>query len=99
PLSAFHSFPTRRSSDLNVAAQAAGGPVRGAHSRAVSARGPLLRVLAGGLLARLPLSLGRRGGGLLGHDFARGLAGHGCQLVDLLDRKSTRLNSSHVSIS
>src|SRR5699024_11550199 len=89
-LSRLHSFPTRRSSDL--AGLAAGGMAFDGLALAGGAR--VLQVLlehpghgVGVLLVHRLLALG---------------AGDGHRLavaIDHLDRKSTRLNSSHVSIS
>src|SRR5439155_14501629 len=86
---ALHSFPTRRSSDLIAQVDAALGPLLDDLSRLP---GPLLVALT----SDHGESLGEHG-----YYFA-----HGEYLYDatlrvplLLDRKSTRLNSSHVAIS
>src|SRR5690606_41700154 len=87
--SARHSFPTRRSSDLNI--QALVMPLIGI--------GVLLR-LSGEGLRRGALGTALAGFGLLflGIDMLR--AGFTALPSDFtLDRKSTRLNSSHVKIS
>src|SRR5699024_11348377 len=79
-----HSFPTRRSSDLQGVLPYFGVP---------------LRASAGGATARVPsvrlrtVRRGGRGGGRGDHLPCR------CVLKKAGDRKSTRLNSSHVSIS
>src|SRR5699024_12732193 len=78
PPPALHSFPTRRSSDLEPGAAGA------APSRRRPGRGEGACGLGGQQLLSLgsgPVSLGRRRG------------------RHAQDRKSTRLNSSHVSIS
>src|SRR5699024_12435391 len=92
---ALHSFPTRRSSDL-------GGIVRSlglSGAGGLDLDGLLLRLLRGGGLLGLLPGLG------LGPHLALALEEHGAEGRDadghggLQDRKSTRLNSSHVSIS
>src|SRR5690606_41480308 len=90
-LSDLHSFPTRRSSDLSPA--------------------PLLRLvvplalffLGQVLPARLGLATGAAGGGSAAGTAGAFLFGRGCfgdgRWRWLGDRKSTRLNSSHVKSS
>src|SRR5207249_9817636 len=79
-----HSFPTRRSSDLLTA-----------HGESLRARRECLRRILPGLLRR---SLDVGGGGPVGDPrFSRGRAA--ARRRQTVDRKSTRLNSSHVSIS
>src|SRR5207253_7854417 len=89
---ALHSFPTRRSSDLKVRAVRMGlDPARRQIIKAHSFRivvhhvelGILLRQEANNFAVRTP----------------ERLAGIVHQLFPVLDRKSTRLNSSHVAIS
>src|SRR5690606_40149996 len=80
-----HSFPTRRSSDLAAAARA---DQRGrAPGRGVE--GDVLQHRRPGLVAE---------GDVLEADVALQRADRGLRVV-ALDRKSTRLNSSHVKIS
>src|SRR5207249_5784242 len=88
-----HSFPTRRSSDLRRTAPPPG-------------RGPEpLRLLVGDQTAGERRLLAARGVAVdhtLGDrlvERADGLENSGASVATRLDRKSTRLNSSHVSIS
>src|SRR5207302_7938428 len=84
---ALHSFPTRRSSDLGplrAAAVAEGGPARRQRARDHDRR-PQAR-------HRCPDAHGERGG-------FSGLEGQCSRRERWGDRKSTRLNSSHVKIS
>src|SRR5205814_8486121 len=93
-LPVLHSFPTRRSSDL-------ASVIRVLHCTAVwhGAAGHVME--AGDTMGRLP-GIARR------HDFVRhdvcvdakgGPSEMGADLCAVADRKSTRLNSSHLGIS
>src|SRR5207249_12081488 len=90
-----HSFPTRRSSDLHFPDR------RGAGAQRESS--PLARTVAHQCLARKRgrrRYLGCASGGLATLVGEYGAAGVGRPAAGALgDRKSTRLNSSHVSIS
>src|SRR5690606_39652260 len=91
-----HSFPTRRSSDLELEAQ--GADIIGA---SLSSAGRYLQLSA----HDLPASIAERGvnrercveSDEIFYVDARGV--RVCWLVPREDRKSTRLNSSHVKIS
>src|SRR5207249_9882309 len=93
-----HSFPTRRSSDLGCGEEDPGEASQLLHQRLHGESGDLLRVLAGGdrlaaaeqahVALQVPVLVEE---GPLGEEPLDG------ELE--LDRKSTRLNSSHVSIS
>src|SRR5690606_40326445 len=96
PRPPLHSSPTRRSSDLGVllAAGDSGGPVAaGRYPVADPGAGPLPRPGAA-LALRMPGEGGSRG--FQGRDGTVELAAAGAGWED---RKSTRLNSSHVKIS
>src|SRR5205814_9568274 len=86
-----HSFPTRRSSDLGIAGMAVIGIVlRGAIVvRAVDRRER----------CRAHLRLRRRGGKIVGLEAPARIALDCLALGRIGDRKSTRLNSSHLGIS
>src|SRR5207249_6657843 len=86
-----HSFPTRRSSDLAVTAAVALG-VGQAEPAQVGQLAPEVRRVAAFILLQTPDEGGRA---VVAEEIAR----LGLDLALDLDRKSTRLNSSHVSIS
>src|SRR5690606_41709734 len=96
PRRALPAFPTRRSSDLLGA---------GAEDARQSERGGLGQHAARGVLQRLhDVEVGEDGGALLDGDVdltrdLDGGAGVGVHPPERVDRKSTRLNSSHVKIS
>src|SRR5207245_10086802 len=96
PRAPFRSFPTRRSSDLRFLLQRAGAERRGRRAPALALfdRGDpereLERVRGDGPRGRFVLDLG-----LLPVE----LVEPRLELLAVLDRKSTRLNSSHGSIS
>src|SRR5699024_12596854 len=83
---ALPSFPTRRSSDLNGIAIRF-GPAE------------FFALTAGGLLVLARISGGTVGAGLLPMIIGVAMATVGIEDSMSQDRKSTRLNSSHVSIS
>src|SRR5699024_12743905 len=87
-LRARHSFPTRRSSDLVAVLRRRGAELRGAVRRTAELRGEVVGV-------RIRSPDGRRAAGCVGA--FRALPTVSC--AGSRDRKSTRLNSSHVSIS
>src|SRR5690606_41484254 len=91
------SFPTRRSSDLQAVAFEAVlvGDLLGVAAALLA--GPAPGVLVGLPVVGLPLAVGDAAGDLVGQVDAGLLAE--AELVGGLDRKSTRLNSSHVKIS
>src|SRR5690606_41462457 len=95
--SSLTSFPTRRSSDLGGggrrAAGAAGDPQGGGSRQRAAAGGPRM-VRAGGVPVD-PEGVD----GPAAHDARRSRYGRGGALAPAGDRKSTRLNSSHVKIS
>src|SRR5207253_11254925 len=86
---ALHSFPTRRSSDLG---EATVEPRPAAPDRATG-RHPPWREAAGRDLSAYRQGVGSLGVGVLARSRLEEPS-HGCR-----DRKSTRLNSSHVAIS
>src|SRR5207253_5743904 len=88
PLPVLHSFPTRRSSDLFLAA----GSVIHALSGEQDMR------LMGGLRRRIPITFWTMTIGVFAIAGIPPLAGFFSK-DEILDRKSTRLNSSHVAIS
>src|SRR5439155_25715242 len=93
-----HSFPTRRSSDLGDRFPEARRTLdlAAAESTRTGAFRPLLRTLFFAGLARA--NLGDFGGALRALERKRRLLEEKAALA-LEDRKSTRLNSSHVAIS
>src|SRR5690606_39989405 len=89
---ALHAFPTRRSSDLEIAAAAAGvelslPPLLSAFGRLHADADSVVVEGVGGWLAPLSATLDQA-------DLV-----HALQLPVVIDRKSTRLNSSHVKSS
>src|SRR5207249_10438563 len=94
-----HSFPTRRSSDLAcaeagvvVVSGLAQGVDSAAHHGALDARGKTIAVLGAGIPSYLREARGRR------RTLAHAIRASGALVSEFPDRKSTRLNSSHVSI-
>src|SRR5207249_7127417 len=80
-----HSFPTRRSSDLEVVGRVTHGRAGDPSGHVVPAGGPSRRM-------SLPIPA-------VAVETGQVDASHECDSVIDEDRKSTRLNSSHVSIS
>src|SRR5690606_40517695 len=86
-----HSFPTRRSSDLNIALMLGQGI-----SGLIVGTGLVLPAFVGSLLGGIVL---RAAGDLLAPQGGRMWRFDDMRPGIALDRKSTRLNSSHVKIS
>src|SRR5207249_9176129 len=89
-----HSFPTRRSSDLGPAREGSGCGLN--RFACLTAAATFLLIIAGGLVTST-------GSGLAVPDWPLSYGGLFPPMVGGIfyeqDRKSTRLNSSHVSIS
>src|SRR5690606_41480955 len=88
-----HSCPTRRSSDLDEEQ-----PARAVEQQEAQVAPA---VPPGAQVRRAGAAVGRQGGGHLAHveTLQRGLHDHLAGELHATDRKSTRLNSSHVKIS